>query len=589
MTGRTPEEREAARLERERRRAAREGRPLPPEPAPGWPARVAPAPDEVRASHRMGEDQAPAADPQATQQWDVASEWTGEHAQVAAADPPPPADPWSSADAPPRADPSPGTDPRPPADPWPSTGGPPSADPSPGTDPRPPADPWSSADPPSSAYPSPNAGGPPSTDPPPSADQAPSADPPPTEQHDVVADWTDEHAAVEPEPEVPLGTRRVAAHERPGGTKRHVHLPHRRARTPSRTTGDLRGPRHRGARIAAVVAILVVLALGWFLVSLFQPFTGDGSGRVVVRVPAGASAGAIGDLLARDHVISSSFFFRLRATLSGQRGDLRSGTFTLRHDMSYGAALDALTKLPAPPPVVKVTIPEGRSRREAASLVAQDGLRGSYLVATRRSRLLDPRRYGAPHGATLEGFLFPATYQLRPHASVDRLVAEQLGAFKDAFAKVDLRAAHHKNLTPYDVLTIASMVEREVSAARERPLVAAVIYNRLHLGMPLGIDATLRFALNDWTHPLLESQLQSASPYNTRNHHGLPPGPIGSPGLASLQAAAHPAHVGYLFYVVKPGTCGQHAFSSTDAQFQRDVARYNAARAAAGGKSPTKC
>jgi UPF0755 protein len=107
--------------------------------------------------------------------------------------------------------------------------------------------------------------------------------------------------------------------------------------------------------------------------------------------------------------------------------------------------------------------------------------------------------------------------------------------------------------------------------------------------MNLGIDATLRYALNNWTEPLKVSELNSSTPYNTRNHAGLPPGPIGNPGLASIEAAAHPAKVPYLFYVVKPGTCGQHAFSSTDAQFERDVARYNQAREAAGGKSPTKC
>jgi len=222
--------------------------------------------------------------------------------------------------------------------------------------------------------------------------------------------------------------------------------------------------------------------------------------------------------------------------------------------------------------------------------VRQAGLRGSYLAASRRSPDLDPHRYGAPKGASLEGFLFPATYELlRRKATAKQLVAEQLAAFKQKLATVDLSYARRKNLTTYDVLIIASMVEREVAVAKERPLVAAVIYNRLHQGIPLGIDATLRYALHDWTHPLRVSQLETDTPYNTRKHQGLPPGPIGNPGLASIQAAAHPAKVDYLFYVVKPGTCGQHAFSSTDAQFERDVARYNAARDAAGGKSPTKC
>jgi uncharacterized YceG family protein len=133
------------------------------------------------------------------------------------------------------------------------------------------------------------------------------------------------------------------------------------------------------------------------------------------------------------------------------------------------------------------------------------------------------------------------------------------------------------------------MVEREAQVPRERALIASVIYNRLKEGMPLGIDATIRYATGNWTRPLRVSELHIRSGYNTRTHQGLPPGPIGNPGLASLKAAAHPARTKYLFYVVKPGKCGEHAFSSTDAQFQRDVAKYNAARAKKGGKSPTTC
>ena len=139
------------------------------------------------------------------------------------------------------------------------------------------------------------------------------------------------------------------------------------------------------------------------------------------------------------------------------------------------------------------------------------------------------------------------------------------------------------------MVTIASMVEREAQLESERPLIAAVIYNRLHEGMPLGIDATIRCATGNYEEPLTESELAVDSPYNTRTHAGLPPGPIGSPGLASIEAAAHPAKVDYLFYVVKPGACGEHSFSSSEAQFEADVARYNEAREAAGGESPDSC
>jgi peptidoglycan lytic transglycosylase G len=339
-------------------------------------------------------------------------------------------------------------------------------------------------------------------------------------------------------------------------------------------------------RIAALLVLAVVIAAAWFLISLFQPFTGNGSGSLAVSIPKGASVGEIGDILSKRGIVSSSFFFELRARLDGRTGDLKPGVYHLRHDMSYSAALDALTKGVAPS-VVQVTIPEGRSRREIAPLTR--GLKGSYLKDTIRSPYLNPRSYGARHARNLEGFLFPASYQLKKGASVRTLVKDQLQAFKQNFSQVGMSYARRKNLTAYDVLVIASMVEREASVPRDRPLIASVIYNRLHDHMPLGIDSTLRFALNDWTHPLRVSQLASPSPYNTRNHVGLPPGPIGNPGLASLKAAAHPAHTSYLFFVVKPCGNGAHVFSSTDAQFQRDSARYNAARAKNGGNSPEKC
>jgi len=125
--------------------------------------------------------------------------------------------------------------------------------------------------------------------------------------------------------------------------------------------------------------------------------------------------------------------------------------------------------------------------------------------------------------------------------------------------------------------------------AKERPLIASVIYNRLRDGIPLGIDATVRFVTHNWKRPLRQSELANPSPYNTRVHAGLPPGPIGNPGLASIKAAARPAKTKYLFYVVKVDSCGEHKFAKTDAEFQAYVNEYNRAREARGGKSPTKC
>jgi UPF0755 protein len=230
-----------------------------------------------------------------------------------------------------------------------------------------------------------------------------------------------------------------------------------------------------------------------------------------------------------------------------------------------------------PPPVVlktvTVTIPEGYSREQTAEIAREAGLKGSYLKASEGH----------------EGFLFPDTFELEKGAPASDLVQLQLQDFKRRVADVDMRYARSKNLTTRDVVTIASMVEREAQLEDERPLIAAVIYNRLHEGMPLGIDATIRFATGNYDEPLTESELAVDSPYNTRLNAGLPPGPIGNPGLASIEAAARPAKVDYLYYVVKPGACGEHSFSSGAAEFEADVAAYNEAREAAGGESPDSC
>jgi UPF0755 protein len=233
------------------------------------------------------------------------------------------------------------------------------------------------------------------------------------------------------------------------------------------------------------------------------------------------------------------------------------------------------------PPTLRIIFPEGFTRAEMAARI-----KAVNQIARRKRKInpkLSPRTYLAVTGSSplpgkfagdskrrqLEGFLFPSTYEFVPKTTSRQLVKRQLGAFRQNWAKVDLSYAKSKNLTPYDVLIIASIIEKEVIAPEERPLVAAVIYNRLHAGMNLGIDATTRYGLHvPGTEPLLESQLNSTNPYNTRNPNikGLPPTPIANPGLASMQAAAHPAKVDYLYFVRKPDHV-HHFFTASAAEF----------------------
>ncbi len=251
------------------------------------------------------------------------------------------------------------------------------------------------------------------------------------------------------------------------------------------------------------------------------------------------------------------------------------------------------TKTIAAPKIVKVLIPEGETRAQIAEIAAANHLSGDYAKAAKRSSLLSPVHYGAPHGTTdLEGFLFPATYDMTVGEPVSRLVEEQLAAFRENFTESQVARAHALHITPYELLTVASMVEREAQIPGDRAKIAAVIYNRLREGIPLGIDAAIYYAVEQkegiatYTKELTEAQLHIDSPYNTRTHTGLPPTPISNPGDASIHAAAYPAHVSYLYYVAGADGCGEQVFSDTQSAFEANVAAYKAAVSKNGGHPP---
>jgi UPF0755 protein len=235
---------------------------------------------------------------------------------------------------------------------------------------------------------------------------------------------------------------------------------------------------------------------------------------------------------------------------------------------------------------LRIIFPEGFSARQMVDRVAAvrriaiakrkvtPRLTGSAYrrAVARASAPREFRRY--LRRRSVEGFLFPALYEFTPMTTADELVNRQLAAFEQRWAGVELGAARARGRSPYDVLNIASMVERETIAPRERALVAAVIYNRLDRGMPLGIDATIRYGLGiPGTRPLKREQLESDSPYNTRRFKGLPPTPIGNPGLASIRAAARPAKVDYLYFVRKPDKI-HHFFTADEAEFCRKSLEY---------------
>lgn len=282
-----------------------------------------------------------------------------------------------------------------------------------------------------------------------------------------------------------------------------------------------------------------------------------------VVIPAGADGPQIGQILQSRGVVADGGRFRDYAKGTGQGSGFKAGTYAFRAGEDYDAIIARLDAGPPVPHTVSLLVPEGYRDTQIASRLGSVGISpGVWLRAV--SAAAPPAGFG--HHVNMEGFMFPATYQVRPGETAATLVGQELAAFRANVAGVDLSYARAHDLTPYDVLIIASMIEREAKVPGDRAKVAAVIYNRLHRHMALGIDATILYHLGSWTAVIHQSDIDSHEPYNTRVHHGLPPTPICNPGLAAIQAAAHPAHVDYLYYLAIPGKAAQY-FTASYAEF----------------------
>ena len=349
-----------------------------------------------------------------------------------------------------------------------------------------------------------------------------------------------------------------------------------RRRTDRRPPRRARARRRRiGFLLLALVALVVGMGVGYAR-GYFAP--GEEGPMVTVTIPEGATLTTIGTELEAQGVVKHARAFIIKAQSDGYSTKFKPGTYRFHQNEPYETLVAGLVK-GVRPPSVKVTIPEGSTLRQTADLVA-----GKVPAVTHETYVKvardDPPPFelqGYKPGTTLEGMLFPATYEVDPKTKASAFVGDQLEAFDTNFGEVDMTRAHKANLTDYDVVIIASMVEREARVAQERPLVAAVIWNRLKKGMLLQIDATIQYALGETKPELTYQDLKIDSPYNTYKNAGLTPTPIANPGLASLQAAADPAAADYLYYVARNDGTGRHYFTASYDQFLVDKAKAAAA------------
>jgi UPF0755 protein len=336
---------------------------------------------------------------------------------------------------------------------------------------------------------------------------------------------------------------------------------------------------HRG-RVTTILGIVAffgaMLLLGAYLYLRSIGAVGPSDpGRLVrFEVPEGASASDIGELLEEEGVIRSELGFRIAAFLEGGAEDIQAGEYELRQGLSARDALKALIESGPTLEFVTVTFPEGSWLTDFARILGRDTHieEDEFLDLVTSSSIRSKFSNGVE---TLEGLLFPSTYQVAENDDA-RSVAERLVTeFEEQVAGLDFGRPHALGHTTYEAIIVASMIEAEAKIDADRNKIAAVIYNRLQQGIPLGIDATVLYALGEHKEVLTRSDLAVDSPYNTRIVAGLPPTPIGAPGRASLEAAVDPAEGDWLYYVL--ADCdGRHAFSVAYEDFLDDKAVYQA-------------
>ena len=326
-----------------------------------------------------------------------------------------------------------------------------------------------------------------------------------------------------------------------------------------------------------LVVVLIVGGLSAYALNYVGDCkSGDGPHtKVQVTIPEGASGGDVVNILHEAGVMKCGGIIGKFLMRNDDRSNqIRSGHYTLRTNMTIGDALAVLTKQPELVERAELPIPEGFRLTQIADRVHEVfGIPAKKFLEKANSGDYFLKPYLPEGTKSPEGFLFPAVYQIPVEGvTADKVIRTMLDRFDAGAAELDWKPAKRLGLTPYEIVNVASMIEKEAGTDEDRPLIAAVIYNRLENGMQLGIDATL---LYDDPTPgdgqLTDSDLDSDSPYNTRRNTGLPPTPISSPGEASLQAALNPAHVDYLYYVACPKDGeGKSRFSKTNGEFLQD-------------------
>jgi UPF0755 protein len=322
----------------------------------------------------------------------------------------------------------------------------------------------------------------------------------------------------------------------------------------------------------ALLTILVLSAMAWVYVTIQRPYKGYSEPETFVEIAPGSSTQSMARSLSEAGVVANPAAFRIAVWLRSAGRRLQAGEYRFDHALT---PVDVVDKIARGDVFMRpVTFREGLTIRQMAAIFEEKGF-GAHADFVAAASTAGPVREIDPQASDLEGYLFPDTYALPRRTTAEQLVARMVAQFDRALTPEIRRQAAARGLNVRELVTLASLVEKETGKAEERPLVAAVYWNRLQVGMGLQCDPTVIYALERtgrYTGNLTRADLQFDSPYNTYRYAGLPPGPIAAPGQASLEAASQPANVPYLYFVSRND--GSHAFASTLDEHNRNVQEY---------------
>lgn len=329
--------------------------------------------------------------------------------------------------------------------------------------------------------------------------------------------------------------------------------------------------------VAIILGVIVGVGVPSYISSCYKAFnTADDTTQLVV-IPSGSGTETIGNILEESGIINSGFKFKLASKFEGNDGKYKAGTYALSPSMDVVTIMDMIISGDSDENTTRFTIPEGVTIKEVAQILSDKNL-------INYDAFIDEIEHGdfdydfvkdLPAGENrLEGYLYPETYEIYTNASEHDIINKMLAQYDKLVTDEHYKQAKAMGYSMYDIITIASIIEEETLYKAERPLVASVIYNRLNIGQKLQVCVSVQYALPEHKEELTYEDLEIESPYNTYKYAGLPPGPICSPSISSIEAALNPADTDYYYYVLSEKNDGSHNFSNSYSEFQQNKQNY---------------